>query len=118
MRSVDRGARTAPLAARDALPPVEAPLRWVDRRGDAETVLKGRRGVEAQMSAVARADQLHRLGEFIHDRDGKCHGWEAERACTALDDFSHSAVIRRLPASKGTSAMCRVASVVRRRHAG
>lgn len=67
MRSVDRSARTAPLGARDALPPVEAPLRWVDRRGDAATVLKGRRGVEAQMSAVTRADQLHRLGEIVRD---------------------------------------------------
>ena len=109
MRSVDRSARTAPLGARDALPPVEAPLRWVDRRGDAETVPKGRRGVEAQMSAVTRADQLHWLREIVRDGDGKCHGWEAERVdgdrhAQALDDFSHSAVVRPLPASKGTSA--------------
>src|SRR5689334_11724959 len=65
-------------------------LAWVDRRDDPEGVLEGG-GVEHEVLAVARADDLDNLRQAVGDADRHGYGGEAER----VDRDRHAHVVDR-----------------------
>jgi hypothetical protein len=69
-------------------------LPWVDWGEYAEPRLELRCGVEAEILAIGRADQLYRLRKTVLDADRKGHGWQSERDDgdrhpEALDDLGN-----------------------------